>query len=634
TGTFWMLRAIRDRDESLMWLVLAILASLAGAVSLITLAISNTVIDFYEYLLRHFFWTNLTLAGMEWIGTTILVGSSWIVNGLVLATLAPVLSIRAESHRRPPGVAAGVLIGLGLAWFSHQRWADQGLSGNQMYLIGILPMFVLAGLSAWFSQHVEHQRLALPPAETDAPEVSAGTEGLIWLSLVVWGVGSVLVGIGWLSSQSIAAGMAHTAPGRFSWYVLTLGIGMAVALYYSRGRKRSASGCGMAIWGAGLGAVAAATLSAIWPERQTSAVFQVIVLALPVGYALHYIESAWLARVGSETLGFAQMASAVLSGSAIGLIVGRWWALPTLGPLGVMTAGSLMLLAFGGLMQIYEEKRPLRVKHLRLAMVFGSLALAIVILPLDAHWWVRWERLHRLHLSGHIGYNRLAEGHYNEADNICLIGADPRLALDKIEDKRIKVDVCSMVSVYEISEPVGQFPYSLNVCRTGVFRKFRLERQRYNLIYQRNNGSARLRRFAEYSTEWFNQMAEHVSLDGTAIVDVPLNGMTIDALATIAATFQYSFSSPADWRLDESKGGHYLRLKSTFEAKHDRTTADVKWLPVDLMLKDRRNYRPHSIICDRLTPLIDNKDVKNRSSSSTIAWLKRIHNSATDADSF
>ena len=34
TGTFWMLRAIRDRDESLMWLVLALLASLAGAVSL------------------------------------------------------------------------------------------------------------------------------------------------------------------------------------------------------------------------------------------------------------------------------------------------------------------------------------------------------------------------------------------------------------------------------------------------------------------------------------------------------------------------------------------------------------------------------------------------------------------------
>ena len=96
-------------------------------------------------------------------------------------------------------------------------------------LLTLLPMFVLAGLSAWFSQHVEHQRLALPPAETDAPEVSAGTEGLIWLSLVVWGVGSVLVGLGWLSSQSITASKLHTERGCFSWYVLTLGIGMAVA---------------------------------------------------------------------------------------------------------------------------------------------------------------------------------------------------------------------------------------------------------------------------------------------------------------------------------------------------------------------------------------------------------------------
>ena len=65
TGTFWMLRAIRDRDESLMWLVLSILACLAGAVSLVTLAISGTLIELYHYLLKHFFWTNLTLAVME-----------------------------------------------------------------------------------------------------------------------------------------------------------------------------------------------------------------------------------------------------------------------------------------------------------------------------------------------------------------------------------------------------------------------------------------------------------------------------------------------------------------------------------------------------------------------------------------
>lgn len=391
----------------------------------------------------------------------------------------------------------------------------------------------------------------------------------------------------------------------------------------------------MALWGAGLGAAAAATLTAVWPTGTTSALFQVIVLALPVGYALHYVERAWLVRVGSETLGFAQMASAVLAGLAIGLIVGRWWALPALGPLGVITAGSLMMLAFGGLMQIYEEDRPVRTKHQRLALIFGSLAVAIVILPLDTQGWVRWERQYRPSRLGLVDYNRLVEENYKDAKTICLIGVYPIRAQSQLNKKQIKVNVFPLVWGYEVSEPAGHISDCVEVCRTSVFRKFRLERQVYNLVYQRNDGSARLGRFAEYSREWFNQMAEHVSPAGLVIVDIPLSGMTIDAVATIAVTFQYSFSSPADWKLVELEDGNYLRLKiitKTKPAAKTRTGGD--WLPVDLMLKDGRDYRPNSIIRDRLTRLMNNNDGKDKSSPGTIDWLRQIHNSATHADSF
>ena len=382
--TFWMLQAVRNRDESLLWLSLAVLCSTAGAVTLLTILLRAPATQLYHYLLDHFFWTSLTLAMLEWVGITLLTGSVWLMNGLSVGALASAAAARTESRRSPPGIAAGLLLGLAIAWMLDDRWADRGMSGTQVLMLGVLPMFALSVIAVRLSQRAELRRLADAAPEADVPELSGRAEGWIWLSLVVWGLGSVLAGSGWLSCRWILASHHAGTWDELSGYLLVLGTGAALASFHAQRRKQSASGCGMALWVAGIGTGTAAMLTAYRPTGAAAGLLQIALLALPIGYALHYAERAWLARAGSETLGFTQMMTALLGGCAISLIAAHRWVQPALGPIGMMTAGALVMLAYGGLVQIYEEDRPTHIRRLRLGLVFASLAAAISSAPSGA----------------------------------------------------------------------------------------------------------------------------------------------------------------------------------------------------------------------------------------------------------
>ena len=72
---------------------LAVLATGAALVSLITLGMTRVVaVPLYHHLLDRFFWTNLTLAALEWSGVALLIGLSWVIHGLMATLLAPVLA--------------------------------------------------------------------------------------------------------------------------------------------------------------------------------------------------------------------------------------------------------------------------------------------------------------------------------------------------------------------------------------------------------------------------------------------------------------------------------------------------------------------------------------------------------------
>jgi hypothetical protein len=376
----------------------------------------------------------------------------------------------------------------------------------------------------------------------------------------------------------------------------------------------------MALWAAGVGAGTAATLAAYWPTGAAAGLLQMAVLALSAGYALHYTERAWLARAGSETLGFAQMTTALLGGGAISLIAAHWWVQPALGPMGMMTAGALVMLAYGGLVQICEEGTPTHIQRLRLGLVFASLAAAIVLFPASAEHWGSSAR------SG-PRTDPLRVVPFEPADlvrarRICLIGLSPQTAIPGLESYAGEVDLMPLTRHDQTAAAAVRSPARTHILATGGFRTLRLEHRVYDLIYQRSPRSCPLARFAPYSVEWLTWLAQRTAVGGKVILDIPLADMTAEAVAVIAATFEQAMGSSSIWDLLDTADHPTLRLKGA----PDRTSSRHRglaggWSPVASLLETEGGPpRPHSIRRDRITRTLKPKTRKHP--FLLVEWLK------------
>lgn len=629
---FWVLRALHEHDAPLNWLLLSMLALTAGCVSLLTLAMMPAFSRFHAFMLERFFWTSLTLAAFEWISVAVVIGACWMIHGLVIATLSPVVRRHGTGAHTAASVSAGVLVGLGAAFALRPHLTRWEISGGQELMLGVMVMFTVAALAVRVSQRGEGRPPSTEQATPSAPEVSPRAEGLIWLLIAVWGFATMLCAAGWLRSRSLVDPTSH-ADG-----VGTLCLGMVVGLIAAslHAARRPAvlsgpSGCGMAVWAAGLGAGAAVTAASWTPDSRWGIILALLALAVPAGFALHYLERAWLARAGSGAPAFAQFASAVCTGSAVGLIAAEWWAVPALGAVGAMAAASLLMLVTGGLMQIHEHDRPVRIRHQRLAMVFASLAAAIVVFPDNTQRWSRWARVQAAQRELPTDLAWLAQLDPFRTRELCLIGVDPAEvpgALDGIQ--RAAVMPLSRATAAPVRWPQsGDNP---RVFHTNAFRTLQIERGRYRLIYQQSPAVSPTSRFGEYALEWFDRLAHHIAPGGHLIVDIPLESMTRQGIVVIAATFRTVVDDPAHWKLTYANARPVLRLtgqvggpagSASASGPQRASTASTRHeppgLPLDLLIPHTDTPRPHSVARDRLTSAL------RRGASDTtiglIAWL-------------
>lgn len=618
---FWMLRAIRDRDASLLWLSFAALTSVAGVVALVTLAATGLFAAVHRWLMAHFLWTELTLSLLEWLSVALLAGAAWVVNGMVVAGLAPVTGARSDARQSPPGIVAGLLVGLGLSWMLHEVWLMWGISGQQEWLLGVLPIFALSIIAAVMTKRCESAVPPLPSQESDAPELTAHAEGWIWLSLVMWACGTMLAFQGWYGCRSWDLPPRGLPAGGIGFGVLLLGAGMALASWHAQYRKRSPSGCGMALWAAGLGVGLAASLTAWWSEGNGSAVVQLLAMALPAGYALHYAERAWLARAGSETLGFAHMTTALLAGCAISLIAGRWWVLPTLGPMGAMSTGTLALLAFGGLVQIYEEESPAHTQRLRLSLVFASLAAAIVLLPANARLWGRqvWNG-QALPAAGKTLADFLQKD--NTIKRVLLIGAEPPRNLGEADLRMRGIDWVPLHPEHRSASPSSAKHGSAQPLGPNGFRTLRFLRGRYDLVYQACPPPGLSSGAPAYTGEWLSRIAEQTTPGGQVVLEAPLEHATAQTLQVLGITFERALRSEGYCCLAES--GTRTTLLLWCRPDRPRGVKPVlpgQWFPVSALLGQQQHMlQAHSLQRDQLSATLLGENAKNV--ADLTEWLR------------
>ncbi len=569
-----------DHEGALFYLSIALVCCTAGVVALATLALADPWHRAHEFLLARFFWTNLTLTALDWGWVAVSAGPSWIMLGLLYAMLCLVPHPRPTAGRHISEVAPGFLVGVGFALWAGEQARQGAVSCEQVFLLGVLGMFLMAGVAAY---RVQSSTRPAPPAGDDLPEVAPEGESVIWMSIVLWGAAASLLTIGW-SSSFCRAEHAQSA-GTVSLFCLAVAAGY-VATSLSP-RTPGVNGCGMATWAAGIISALAITVTSLRPEN--SHLPSGILIGAALGYALHQAETAWLQRVGSEAAGFAQLASALLTGAAIGLITGAWIAVPRLGAMGAAVAGALLMMGFGGLVQIYEKNCPVTVRHRRLAVIFASLAGAILVLPSDVQRWTQWEQLTAPRSSvRRVGLNGLLPG---VVGPVCVI--DTQLT-------RVQVDTRS-ASAERI--PFGPF------CRTSLavpsrfsahsaMRRLRLGHRRYALIYQRVPLAVGMLDDAQYSREWLEILRSHTSSGGHVVVDVDLATCDVEAIRVIAGTFRNAMNPSALWRIETSDRREAILRLLCMPGSH-ASDLSAGWQSVDALL-DGADPGEHSLRRSRL----------------------------------
>lgn len=577
--TFRILQAVHQRDPAMVWSAIGVMAVVSGLISLLTLALGGLAVAGQNILIDNFFWTNLAMTVVEWAGSFLFLGPAWALQGLLLVMLMVAVGLRSHMRDDSSGILAGLVVGVAGACWSYRVGMRWGLSAGQFYILGSLPLFVLA---FWATRYSQAKSTPLKePLDEEAPELSAGAEGTVWLSLVVWGMCLVLVWAGWLNSLSLLSGSSGVLA--LGWICLLMGVGLYGAAWYMRGRITTLVGCGMSLWAMGVASSMAATLSVFWPAGGLSAAIQVLCLSLPAGYSLYYIKKSWLARAGSETAGHAQMISALLAGMGVGLIVSRWLAMPSLGPIGLMAGGSLGLLALGGMIQIYESTQPIRRRHQRLALIFGSLAGVVVLFPLDARQWVRLYHQPGVVAGRPQTLEPLDVPLRIVHPQVCLIGLETEQAIQLVDPSRSRVALAELAAPVKPSPQLARKINPCTIISTTAFRHLRMNRQPYDLIYLYGDLAASPEHRALCSLEWLSQIAGQTAVGGMVVLDIPSRDISERARRMVAVTFARVMGPDGCYRIAGDAGGHeYLRLIAVPRGRISLTEAESKlWRPLE-----------------------------------------------------
>lgn len=586
-------------------LPLTLASAAAGFLTLLAVAFSGPVFGIYHLLLDQFFWTNVTLAGLEWAMVGGLLAAPGLAIGMLLTMLNAPRSGAVGSERALIIRQGAILAGIALATLI-DTIAGRGLTAERLVLAGTLPLFVVAA-GGMFMPH-RPQRLPIrPQVGWMLTNRSAGVNPVSGLALLIWASAMAAACASWLACRSELGG-----PIRLRFAALTSGVvlGYAAAAALS-GRRYVGSGSSIWLCGVSIGLVAG--LIAWGSESLLAVAVESFAISLPVGLALHAFTAAWYPI---RPLGLAQLNFTLLGGAALGLAASQWWGLPQFGAMGTVCVAALILLATGGLVELYDP-RPARSRRFHLGVVFACLAAAIVLFPAFTK---DWAQRGRQRLAARVASASptavLAEA-LADVRTACLIGVDPP-ALERIPPGRTTtLEVLPLSSWRTLPRPVQQ-TNRIHVIAMPAPRALRLSHARYHLIYQCiQPGQADMGAYC--SAEWLGRLGRHLVGGGTLMIELPLSGLDRRSLIDRAGTFLHMSRSECWWSVI-ADGEPKLLLRSGPVLPHPHVQQTSSWQRIERLLTgDDDGWSMHSMRCRSNTARTSART--SARGEALIAWL-------------
>jgi hypothetical protein len=361
-------------DRAIYWLVLAVIALIAGvSIALLPLSVSVTNAE-YEWMIGHFLWSPAPLVVLQ----TLTVFTAGLVP---LAALG--LSISCAHHlccrfaQWNADATAWVLVGAAVGTLLAHRGTGSVMPADPLLVAASLPA-LLVSIAAAFLGSSRGKSLAGPvePPPAALPLWSDRWPTLLRASIICVGGASACAMFVWINHPAQNSGYVGILPASL---LLATAIGLLGGVRANRPGLQSIGGFGAAVNIAGV--VIALGVLALPSSNSTSvAVFVFACGGLAaIGFATAYGRQTLLIRVASRSSAGAVELGRLLVCAGLTVLVAAPLAVRLFGPTAALMMLALSFVALGGTLVIHEPLDSRRTRRVRVCGLFLSMATMLLL---------------------------------------------------------------------------------------------------------------------------------------------------------------------------------------------------------------------------------------------------------------
>lgn len=369
-------------DRQLYWIVLSVIALLAGLAAAASPLMVQTCRTLYAFLAGHFLWSKGTLGILQVIIVACCAIIPMTILGLALSCLH---HLSCPYGRWDTRATAWLMMGVGMGTALAGGIIGRDGRVELVLIAASLPTFGAAIIAAVSRTS---QTPTLQFGEVEGPLLPSWSDRWpVLLRASIIAVAGAGAGTAALASQVTVA----NGPPRFvrvAMMLFAMGIGVLTACYWRPKIARTIGGFGVACAAAGtsvaLALLCGSALSGVGPVGQT--LLECLSIG-SIGLAMAYGRQALLDRVGSRST----VGATILTRSLVCAAVTVWVTAPLTQSLLSLSAAmvmlSLSLLALGGVLVIHEPGDSTSTRRMRLCIVFGPISAMITLALFFPNWW-------------------------------------------------------------------------------------------------------------------------------------------------------------------------------------------------------------------------------------------------------
>lgn len=361
-------------DRALYWLVLAVIALVAGvAIALLPISLLG-VISFYDWMQAHFLWSNTSLILLQTI-------TSFAAGVIPLAVLGLLIScvhhLCCRFAQWEVAATSWVLVGAALGTLLASQAIGTVLAADPFMIAASLPVLLVSIAAAFLGASRGQSNLgSVEPSPVTLPQWSDRWPRLLRAGIVAVGGGSAFLMFVYVDHSAQNPDGNGIGPATL---LFALAVGLLGGARMNHRGLRSIGGFGTTCNVAGVIVAIGAVAHSAWSGAGVAPFILSCAGVAGIGFATAYGRQALLIRVASRSSEGAVELGRLLISGGLTLLVGAPLAVLFFGPTAALIMLAVSLVALGGTLVIHDPLGSPLSRRIRLGALFVSISAMLLL---------------------------------------------------------------------------------------------------------------------------------------------------------------------------------------------------------------------------------------------------------------